>query len=284
MKSIHIIGFVILLYAAIISPTAAAIGIYNWNATTTSGSSSIHIVYRLTCDGTVVINFLNEQGNIVDTIGPFSDKKGINSHDWPGRADGKNYTAKITATCSGHGTAGNLFELAHVSSGVSVHGMAVDTYESSPGYGTIYIGDIVSGGGIRAYYADGSPKYGFGGSSDSNLLSLGFVTGLSTKAPWGIAVDSLGRIYAASFTVGPPVSNKAISVFDYTGKKLADITPNKSRGQNWLAALHTSTTDMEVFETLTNTSAVQSSVVGQSQWNSVMNTVISGLQGETNRF
>ena len=266
MKFIQHITLATFVCATIAQPVSAAIGIYNWSISSNNPPLPIQISYRLNCPGTVEIAIKDDVGHSI-SLDPYSETAGTHTYFWPDNVAGKRYQAEIKATCPASGNTGELVPIVPVFTDSKVYGMAVDTCETSPGYGTIYISDVSGSGSIKAYYADGTPNKIFKPDQtqpETNVLPLGFVCN-TPKAPWGISVDEKGNIYVSAASSG---SVSGIKVFDYLGNNLNLAFPIVSNGNTWLAGVSGTTPDKtEVFETKDR--AVQSIKVGETSWQTI---------------
>ncbi len=257
------------------SPSFSAIGIYDWQFTPNGADPPVTVEYRLNCPGTVTIEILDESEQVVCTLGPFEETAGLHQHDWDGTgaAPGTSpYHARIAATNDGIGSAGELQKLFGYQSLPDIYGVAVDKYAASPGYGTIYESEVCAGGRVRAYYADGSPKYGFGGNPADNAAELGFASWIA-DAPWGIGVDRLGNIYAARKTA--PGIGVGVKILDYLGNELHEVSADVQTGNFWLDGVATQT-DLEVYQTVGTD--VRSAKVSNGVWSTAMVPGIAGTQ------
>lgn len=266
-------GFVVLqlclcfaLWAVAAVHCQAGIGIYNWQISAADGAFPVRIGYRLNCAGSVSIEMLDEADQVVAVLGPFEEPAGLCQREWDGSGAGtglRRCRARIRASNPGIGTSGKLERLAGHSGVRDIYGVAVDRWPASPGYGTIYVSNCVSGGRLLAYYADGSPKRGFGGNPSSNALALGFST-LVGRSPWGVGVDEAGRIYVASSAAG---STSGIKVFDHLGNLLRHVFVSQAQSISWLEGLSASG-GMEIYESLG--AVVRASGIEQELWSDVI--------------
>ena len=255
------------------APVFGAVGVFSWDFAADEGGASATIEYRINHSATVAIEIIDESGQVVCPLGPFDEAGGPHSHNWDGSGSsgGHSYRARITATNPGLETTGPLVPL-FTRSANTVYGIAIDKSASSPGYGTIYVSEVWAGGRIRAYYADGSPKYNFGGNPADNVLSLGFVS-VTADSPWGMGVDTKGNIYAARKT-GSGVAS-SVKVFDCYGAPLHEVSTSETTGNFWAEGLALSDR-LEVYQTVGT--IVRCANVSDGVWSTVMGPAL------TNRY
>lgn len=248
---------------------SAAVGVYEFSASSAAGSPPVHITYRLNCPGSVTIEILDQNDRVVRTLGSFDEPAGLQSHDWDGTgaSGGGNYRARITASSPATGTPGTLALQFGSRIYKSIYGLTIDRNPDSPGYGTIYVSDVAAGK-LRAFHADGSIKTEFG---SSGLLALGFT--VNKGSPCGIGVDREGRIYVACSATSL-TSMTGIKVFDYTGKEIEpyNVFKAQAQGNYWLDGL-AGPQGPEIYETYGD--HVRACVIGDADWHTAMPSIPS---------
>lgn len=249
-----------------------AIGVYDWSATTTSGEPPVQIQYRLNIAGSVAIEILDQAGRAVHTLGPFEETAGLQIHQWDGSGAANNgaYRVRITASSPGSGSPGTLVRLFGGQGSLSIYGLAIDRFAESPGYGTIYVSNVIPGGRVRAYRPDGSVKTEFG---TNGVLDLGFST-YPRNAPYGIGIDRLGCIYVSQTSVSQ--TQYGVKVFDYLGREMEQyhVFPAQAKGIFWLEGL-VGPQGPEVYESYGD--QVRACVIGDTDWH----TAIPAIAGTT---
>lgn len=248
------------------------VGVFNTRFSATDSQPPATIEYRLNCAATVTIDIVNESNQVVRSLGPYSESSGLHSRTWDGTgasAGAHTYRARIRADAAAAGAPGTLQTIFEKTGSATQYGIAIDKCPSSPGYGAIYRSEVCAGGRIWAYYADGSPKLGFGGSQSSNCLSLG-LGGTTADSPWGIGVDSQGNIYAArKSALG---QQTAIKVFNYQGNLLNQVSASESQGNFWADGI-VGPQGNEVYVTVGG--LVRTRTMPNPAWNTVMGPAVS---------
>lgn len=250
------------LAVVLISTAAyAAIGVYEHKATLSEDASCVTISYRLNCPGEVTIDILDSSNGVIQTLGPFAEAAGLQSHEWQPDGAATTCKARISATCTQSGEPNKLVNLYTKSRSNSIRGIAVDFYAQSPGYGTIYVASAKDSQ-LLAYNPDGSNKPWDAPNASGNILTLGMGANMS---PWGVSVDRLGNIYVASKSTTSGKSG--IKVLDYRGNELYYILTAEPQKIFWLAGVATDN-GLEVFESLDG--YVRSSPIINPTWSTVV--------------
>ncbi|MGI6294858.1 MAG: hypothetical protein ACOX3G_02105 [Armatimonadota bacterium] len=210
----------------------------------------------------MTVEILNSSGTVIDTLGPFEEAAGVQTHEWQPAESGGSYKARISATCTQDGQPGELVRLSSGTVSKSLRGVAVDRNPDSPAYGTIYVANVKANR-ILAYYADGTAKNWAAENAIGNSLPTTFSG--SNSAPWGLGVDQLGNIYVANKAL---INDRTgVKVFDHNGYELHHIFTSEKQLIYWLEGISTSN-GLEVCETIDK--YVRISSVANPEWATII--------------